>query len=477
MVNKKKIHEQKYFFSVKMNNVHLVNHFQNLKIKESMKEKFIRKILLLTISISTIFCNDTKAQTPRILELEEAISLALTHSKSIKLDSFNLQLSDSKILQNSQSKLPQIGLNLSFVRISNNITPFRVSFPTGEVTLNPQILNQSYNSLSIRQLLWAGGKLKYAKDLLNLDKKAIYFDIQKNKNETAFNITALWYNLFTVKQSRQLLLANIELLNNQKKDAENFVNQGVILGNDLLKIELAITNLESNLSDILTTENLLKYNLSILMGLDTKTEIDISETLPNMEQKDNNLNQYLEKAFQNRSELKGLLLRKEQANIGSKIARTNFLPTLMAGGTVNYDMPNQRVFPNMTSLTGTWNIGISLNWNLMDLYTNKEKVKESNLSFLKMNSVIEQAKEGLELEVSSDYNNYLQAKQKIQLAQKSVEQATENFRVEQNKFQTNTTTSTEFLTANTLLLQAKINLTTAIANTGLAYRKLLKAVN
>ena len=442
-----------------------------------MKEKFIRKILLLIISISTIFCRCMVAQTPRILELEEAVSLAITHSKSIQLDSFNLQIADSKILQNTQSKLPQVGLNLSYVRISDNITPFRVNFPTGEVTLNPQILNQSYNSLNVRQLLWAGGKVKYANDLLNLDKKAVYFDLQKNKNEVAFTITTLWYNLFTVKQSKKLLLANIELLNNQKKDAENFVNQGVILGNDLLKIELAITNLASNLSDVSTTENLLKYNLGVLTGLDTKTEIDVSDNLPNTEQGNDNLNQYLEKAFQNRPELKGLLLRKEQANIGSKIAQSNFLPTLAAAGTVNYDMPNQRVFPNVASLTSTWNVGISLNWNLMDLYTNKEKVKESNLSYLKMNSVIEQAKEGIELEVNSDYNNYLQAKQKIELAQKSVEQATENFRVEQNKFQTNTTTSTEFLTANTLLLQAKINLTTAIANSGLAYRKLLKSVN
>ena len=131
----------------------------------------------------------------------------------------------------------------------------------------------------------------------------------------------------------------------------------------------------------------------------------------------------------------------------------------------------------MASPTGTWNIGVSLNWNLTDLYTNKEKVKESNSSFLKMNTLLEQVKDGIQLEVNADYNNYLQAKQKIQLANKSVEQATENFRVEQNKFQTNTTTSTDFLNANTLLLQSNINLTTAIANAGLANRKLLKSIN
>ncbi len=442
-----------------------------------MKENFIRKIPLILFGICFVFGNNTKAQIPRILELEEAITLGITHSKNLALDNINLQLADSKILQNKSAKLPQVGLNLSYVRISDNITPFRVSFPTGDVVLNPQILNQSYNSLQVKQLLWAGGKVKYGDEILALDKKAIYFDIQKNKNDVAFNITTLWYNLFTVKQSKKILEANIDLLNNQKKDAENFVKQGIILENDVLKIDLAITNLSSNLSDISTTENLLKYNLGILTGLDSKTEIDIPETLPNTTQENDNLNQYLEKAFQNRAELKGLSIRKEQAKVGVKIARSNFMPTIGASGMVNYDLPNQRVFPNVASLTGTWNVGVGLTWNLTDLHSNKEKVKESNLSFQKMNQVIEQAKEGIQLEVNADYTNYLQAKQKIQLADKSVEQATENFRVEQNKFQTNTTTSTDFLNANTLLLQAKINLTTAIANAELAYKKLLKSVN
>ena len=442
-----------------------------------MKENFIRKIPLLFLGIGLAFSNIIQAQTPRILTLEDAISLGVAHSKSLALDNYNLQLADSKILQNKNAKLPQIGVNLSYVRVSDNITPFKVNFPTGEVTLNPQILNQSYNSLQIRQLLWAGGKVKYGDELLALDKKAIYFDIQKNQLEIASTMTGLWYNLFTVKQSKKIIQANIELLNNQKKDAENFVKQGIILGNDLLKIELAVTNLASNLSDISTTENLLKYNLSTLAGLVSKMEIDIPETLPNTEQENDNLDVYLEKAFKNRAELKGLSIRKEQVNIGQKIAQSNFLPTLSASGSVNYDMPNQRVFPNVASLTGTWNVGVSLNWNLTDLYSNKEKVKESNLSYLKMNTVIEQAREGILLEVNADYNNYLQAKQKIQLANKSVEQATENFRVEQNKFQSNTTTSTDFLNANTLLLQSKINLTTAVANAGLAYRKLLKSIN
>jgi outer membrane protein len=144
---------------------------------------------------------------------------------------------------------------------------------------------------------------------------------------------------------------------------------------------------------------------------------------------------------------------------------------------VNVDLPNQRLFPNEAKFTPTWNIGVFFNWNLTDIYTNKEKMKESGLAISKLNSAFEQAKEGITLEVNTDYNNFLQAKQKIQLAQKAVEQATENFKIEEYKFKSQTTTATEFLNANTLLVQTQINLTTAVANAELAYRKLLKSTN
>ena len=440
-----------------------------------MKENFIRKMPLLIGGICFVLFHHAKAQTSKILSLEDAITLGIAHSKQLQTDNIQMKIADSKVIQGQNLALPQVSLNLSYIRISDNITPFRVNFPTGDVVLNPQILNQSYNSLQVKQVIYAGGKFKDGIQLLAFERKALLFDMEKNKTDISYNITTLWYNLFTVKESKKLIETNIELLNNQKKDAENFVKQGIVLASDVLKIDLAVTNLQSGLIDIANSENLLKFNLCLLTGIDPKTDIDITETLPIATQTDALMDDYLTLALNNRPELKSLNIRKEQANLGLKLTQSNFLPILSAGGKVNYDMPNQRVFPNQASITGTWDVGLFLNWNLSELFTNKEKVKENILSISKLNTAYEQVKEGIQLEVNADYNNYLQAKQKIVNAQKAVEQATENFRVEKNKFAANTTTSTEFLNANTLLIQSKINLITATANAELAYKKLEKS--
>ncbi|OAB26212.1 Outer membrane protein TolC [Flavobacterium fryxellicola] len=440
-------------------------------------EKPISKSFLLVAFILCIATNSLHAQTEKKLSLEEAINLAVAHSKQLQQDSLSLKIANSKLIQSKNSLLPQVSANLSYLRISDNITPFQVALPEGNVVLNPQILNQSFNSLQVRQLLYSGGKVNNLNKILKLDQEAINFEMAKNKLELSYSITSLWYSLFSLNQSEKIIEANIVLLTNQKKDAENLVKQGVLLSNDLLKVELAITNLQSNLSEIVADQNSLRYNLRVLTGLDTSTKIIINETINQFENDAVSVETYIQKAINNRAELKLIQVREKQAKANEKLAKSNYLPLLSLGASLNYNQPEQRVFPNQPEFTGTWNVGAFLTWNLTDLYSTKNKVKESKFGLAKLKSATEQASEGISMEVNKDYNDFIQSKEKIALATKYVDQATENFRVEQNKFKTNTTTATEFLTANTLLLQAQLNLTTAKANAELAFKKLLKSTN
>lgn len=439
-------------------------------------KKVLQYLTFTPLTCFTLFSAiNSYGQEKKIVNLEQAITLGVNHSNQIKLDSLNLKIADAKLSQSKTNQFPQVSLSASYIRISDNITPFTVAFPTGNVVLNPQILNQSYNAVQARQLIWAGGKLKNANKIAELDKKAVDFDIATSKNDVSFQIASIYYNLYATKQTKKIIEANIELLNNQKKDANNFVEQGIILENEVLKIDLAISNLETNLSDIENTILFFKNNLSILTGLNTT--IDIPEELPSNTFQEFSLDNAVSNALKNRSEIKGLSVREEQATIAKKITNSNYLPTLSGIGSYNYDQPNMRVFPNQETFTGTWYAGVSLNWNLTDLFTNTNKIKESKFSIDKVNTSINQVKEGIKIEVNADYNNFQLAKQKIEIAKKAVTQATENFRVEQNKFNANNTTATDFLNANALLVNAKINLTTAISNADLAYKKLLKSIN
>ncbi len=436
-----------------------------------------RKLLSgMACVLLTTFVTNTQAQEIKKLSLEEATKLALSHDFQLKSDSAQISILNARLNQNKKALLPDIGLNANYTRISDNITPFKVSFPTGDVTLNPQILNQSYNSLQLKQLIWSGGKVNYGIQISKKEVEAAKFEAEKSRGNTTYNIAALWYNLYVLKTSKKIIEENIKLLSQNEKDVKNFAKQGIVLENEVLKIELAITNLQSNLIDITSTINAVNFNLCLFTGLPSNTVIEQSEIIEENNLPVPKLETYLSLALANRAELKALKTYKDIASIGVKIANANYLPTVSGIASGNYNLPEQRVFPNQNNFTGTWFVGVNVNWAISSLYKNADKINESKLNITKTNVQYNQIQEGIMIEVNSAFTEYLQATQKIVFLKKAVEQATENFRIEQNKLNASTITATDFLDANTKLLQANLNLNAANANAQLALKKLNKTI-
>ena len=439
-----------------------------------------KKILLLQpvilFFIVAICTCTTKAQSVKLLALDEAVKMGLNHDLQLKIDSAQIGILQSKVNQSKKTVLPDVGLNLNYTRISDNITPFTVSFPTGDVTLNPQILNQSYNSLQLKQLIWSGGKVNYGIEISKKELEISKFDVEKNKLNTIYNISALWYNLYVLKASKQIIELNVTTLLQSQQDVNNFVKQGVTLQNEALKIDLAITNLKSNLIDISNSINALNFNLCTLTGLPTSTVLELPELTETDNKPVEKIDTYISTALNNRAELKIVNKYKDIANFGLKISKSNYLPTVSAIASGNYNLPEQRLFPNKNTFTPTWFVGVNINWAISSLYKNPEKVNESKQSIIKTNALLNQAREGIMMEVNAAFTDYLQATQKILITTKAVEQAMENFRIEQNKLSSSVITTTDFLEANNKLLQAKLNVNAAKANAQLALKKLHKTI-
>ena len=402
--------------------------------------------------------------------------MALSHDLQLKIDTAQINILNSRLNQSKKSILPDIGLNANYTRISDNITPFKVSFPTGDVTLNPQILNQSYNSLQFKQLIWSGGKVNYGIEISKKELEVAKFDVEKNKANTVYNISALWYNLYVLKTSKKIIEANITTLIQSQQDVNNFVKQGVTLQNEALKIDLEVTNIQSNLIDISNSINALNFNLCIIIWLSITTVIELPELTETDKIVADKIDTYILTALNNRAELKSINIYKDISTLGLKISKSNYLPTVSAIGSGNYNLPEQRLFPNQNTFTPTWFVGININWTISNLYKNPEKINESKQAITKTNALYNQVQEGIMMEVNTAFTDYLQATQKIVIAKKTVEQATENFRVEQNKLTASVITTTDFLDANNKLLQAKLNLNAANANAQLALKKLNKTI-
>jgi len=112
----------------------------------------------------------------------------------------------------------------------------------------------------------------------------------------------------------------------------------------------------------------------------------------------------------------------------------------------------------------------------MQLYTARAVVSDARNQKVQLQTVTEQIKEGISMEVNANYEALKVALLKIELAQKGIEQAVENKRILDNRFVAQIALLTDVLDADRLLLQAEIGLLNAKADAAIANYKLQRSL-
>jgi outer membrane protein TolC len=99
------------------------------------------------------------AQT-RLLTLDDAVRLGMEQSRQLKLSNSKLEVARLKIKQYWLALVPNVTVNSAYSRLSDHIEPYKFRIPVNgtvlEQTLNPQVLNQFSNKLSVQQVLFSG---------------------------------------------------------------------------------------------------------------------------------------------------------------------------------------------------------------------------------------------------------------------------------------------------------------------------------
>ncbi|HNF48664.1 MAG TPA: TolC family protein [Chitinophagales bacterium] len=414
-------------------------------------------------------------QETKTISLQEAFQLAAQNSKQLKLDSLKKESLSIKKQQTQNAMFPVLGLTSAYTRLSNNIEPFSISVPgLGSMALNPQILNQFVNRFSVQQPIFQGLRNWNNLKAIKLQNTAADFDILKDNQDLKWNIVQTYYNLYKLQQTSNLLDSTIAQTQVRINDLIKFKKEGLILNNDVMRAELQKTNLLVSLADVESNIETLNYNLNILLGLGGNTKLIVSD-IPGMATYIAISGDY-NQAFAGRPELNALDYKNKAAAYQVKAAKSAYMPTINFVGNGYYNNPNQRVFPQENKFKATWDIGVSVSWNIMQAYTAKAVVNESKNQKLQLENAIAQAKEGIQMEVNANLKAYQVTQMKIDLAQKAIEQAKENKRILNNRFNAQLALLNDVLEADILLLQAQTTLLNAQADQAIAYYKLQKSL-
>ncbi|QTE36158.1 TolC family protein [Mucilaginibacter gossypii] len=440
------------------------NHLKLLK-------QVLRPVLRGSIALIVLSLPFAASAQDRTITLDEAIKHGLENSKTLKLSNSKVEQAVSEYNQAKDEALPtgKVSYGYNHAEIPAN------RLALGESSFNlPNRADAYLGILTLNQTIFAGGKLKYARQSTDLLTQVARLDVENDKDQIVYDIISSYYNLYKVLQSKKVVTQNLTTVDAQIKQAQRFFEQGLVTKNDVLRFQLQRSNIEVNGVDLETNRRIINYNLNVLLGLPEGTQLNIDQ-IKEADRQVAPLTAYLDTAMAVRPEFKQFALRSRVAETNIKSIKANELPTLGASVAGYYVDVNSNPIPKSGNFITPLSAGLTLSWNFGSLWTNKNKVKEAQIQSQQVDINKSITTDRVKDEVNQSYQNYTQALEKVKLLQTAIDQAGENNKILESKYKSNIASATDRADAETLLYQAQINLELAKADAGLAYYTLQKS--
>lgn len=412
------------------------------------------------------------AQDIKKLSLSEAIALGIENSKNLKLSQNKVDEAIAKLNMVKDNALPSA--KASFLYNHAEIPTNTLTIGGGNPIHLPKRADAFVGTAAVEELVYGGGKLKYAEESTRLLTEVARLDADKDKEEISYAIINTYYSLFKVIQSKKVIAQNLESIDSQLKQSKRFFEQGIVTKNDVLRFQLQQANVLLTDMEAENNRKIINYIMDILLGLNENTQIEIED--PDAGSKTiAPLNNYLDLGFAGRQELKQLDIQNRVADVNIKSVKANTLPTVGVGANLYYINPSGKFIPPTDQYIMPITLGANVSWNIGNLWTNKHKVTDARIQQKEIGIQKDILSDQVKTEINRNYQNYQLSLNKIKVLETSITQATENDKLLASKYKNNVASAIDRIDAETLLYQAKINLELAKADAGLAYYTLLKS--
>lgn len=418
------------------------------------------------------------AQEKKALTLIEAIDLSIKNSKQLKGSAAKIEEATFALKEAVERKLPDAGVSGSYLRLNNPNISLKTksnssssgSGSGGTTTETPKPSQAVYGILNASMPIFSGFRIKYGIESAKYLEQAAKLDADNDKEAIVLNTIDAYNNLYKSKAVVDLVNENLQSARGRATQFANLEKNGILPRNDLLKAQLQVSNTELSLLDAQNNWKLANINMDLMLGLPETTELVIDSASLQTAVDLKTVEEYVQAGLQNRKDLSALGYRKKAAATAIKISEGEKYPSLaVTGGYMAADIPG------VLSVTNVVNIGLGVQYSISSLWKNNSKVKQAEAREKQVAANEELLADAIRLQINQAYQNYLSSNKKIDVYKTAIAQATENYRIINNKYQNSLATTTELLDADVALLQARLNYAFAQSDAVVTYNRLLQS--
>ena len=426
-------------------------------------------ILFFVLMFANIMVVEAR-QMERTMRLDELFELADSVSLTIKGAQDQSQVAEAAVKVAKNKLLPEINFSASATYNGNAWMADR-DFSNGKMLHSPHFGNNF--ALEVVQVVYAGGAIKNDIERAKLQAQLASLDVDNQRQRVRFLLMGYYLNVYKFRNMQRVYDSNIKRTEQVIKDMRAREEQGLILSNDITRYEVQLQNLIYKRTELMSQIDVFNNQLVTTLSLPEGTQIMPDTTLLNL-----SMHEYSESDLRAIAveHLPTLQIGRTNISISRKqelIARSGMLPriNLIAGD--HLQGPLTMELPPIDKNLNTWYVGVGLSFNLSNLYKSQRDINRTRLATTAAQTRYAEMVEGVDLEIHQAYVNYRNAFELLRTQEKSLQLATENYSVTENRYNNDLVLLIDLLDADNIKLDAEIQFVNARINIIYNYYRLL----
>lgn len=426
----------------------------------------MKHILTIGFLLLLAFSFQSHAQEINIqqMDLQTCIDIALENNLTLQRSQVNLATQEANLIGNQGQRIPTLSTGASTgYRWGRSINPVTNLFENNRIG-NVNVFGNA------NVTLFAGQQITNSIKQNKTDIEVAKFNVKATENNITLNVINLFINVVFAKEQSKIAENQLATTKEQLIVTSKLVDAGSLpLAN---KLDIQAQNATNELEVINASNNLriAKLNLAQAMQLPFNEGMDVvtPELSPeNIALTERDVDEIFEVALELMPEIKAAELGIESADMGIRIAKGGYLPTLGIGASAfsnyvdQFFMGERQPFPTQLKNNFSNSANMQLNIPILSNFRNRANVQRARLQ--KRLSEIQdvETKNQLRQDIESAYTNANAARQSYQASLTRVSSLEESFRIAQQRFDAGAINFADYQLAQNNFFNAQADLVTS----------------
>lgn len=387
------------------------------------------------------------------LNLPKTVQMALDYNRDIKNSQYALKKAEYAINQAQAGKKPTVDYTFGAQRnrATDAATYNRAASLMGGAN---SITNAFSNGISVNIQLYTGGLVEGQIDVAKLGKTNAQEEILRVEQATKYSAIEGYYGLLAYQELQGVYHEAVDNLQGHLDNVQAQYNVGTKAKVDVLSSDVSLANAKTT---AITADNnvaVAESNLNNILGLPLETKLNLADHQLPFDTYNISLQEATDYAMKYRPEVLQAAIAVQEAERNIDIADAGNKPTVAITGGNDWA---DNTFPGIDANKRSWKVAAGVTYNFYDGGATKAKVNQAKQDLLVARETEQKTREAVQLEVKQAYLNIRSAAQKVEETQTVVDQARENYRIQNIRYQAGVGINLDVLDAQLSLNEAQVN--------------------